>query len=71
MGLEDSLYNSSTVGNVTSKEEEGDGWIWDDATWILCSSFIIFTMQTGTATSDMFLYYCNCLYLLCNKKICQ
>ncbi len=24
-----------------------DGWVWDNATWILCSSFIIFTMQTG------------------------
>ena len=25
----------------------GDGWLWDDATWVLCASFIIFTMQTG------------------------
>ena len=22
-------------------------WYWDDATWILAASFIIFTMQTG------------------------
>ena len=22
-------------------------WEWDDATWILAASFIIFTMQTG------------------------
>ncbi len=35
------------AGNGTTVGEEGDGWIWDDATWILCSSFIIFTMQTG------------------------
>lgn len=25
----------------------GTVWEWDDATWILASSFIIFTMQTG------------------------
>ena len=31
-------------------EETGDGWQWDDATWILCASFIIFTMQTGKDT---------------------
>ena len=24
-----------------------DGWIADDASWILCASFVIFTMQTG------------------------
>ncbi|XP_059079544.1 putative ammonium transporter 3 [Tigriopus californicus] len=29
------------------QDEYDDGWVWDDATWILCSSFIIFTMQTG------------------------
>jgi len=36
--------------NVTFAEEEdvGDDWVPDDATWILCSSFIIFTMQTGS-----------------------
>ena len=28
-------------------QETGDGWLWDDATWVLCASFIIFTMQTG------------------------
>ena len=32
--------------------EAGDGWIWDDATWILCASFIIFTMQTGELNLD-------------------
>ena len=25
----------------------GTIWEWDDATWILAASFIIFTMQTG------------------------
>ncbi len=32
-------------------------WEWDDATWILAASFIIFTMQTGYYNS--FLFYCN------------
>ena len=38
----------ATAGKAAEgREEEGDGWLWDDATWILCASFIIFTMQTG------------------------
>ena len=37
---------NGTAGESGSGDE-GDGWIWDDATWILCASFIIFTMQTG------------------------
>ena len=37
--------SGGTTGTVDG--EAGDGWIWDDATWILCASFIIFTMQTG------------------------
>ena len=36
--------NSTTAAVI---EEYDDGWQWDDATWILCNSFIIFTMQTG------------------------
>lgn len=32
-----SMIGSSSVGPIT----------WDDATWILTSSFIIFTMQSG------------------------
>ena len=39
-------YNSSPGRQDGDGAPEGDGWIWDDATWILCSSFIIFTMQT-------------------------
>jgi hypothetical protein len=43
--------NSTAVENGSFIQEtpitEGDGWLWDDATWILCASFIIFTMQTG------------------------
>ena len=35
--------NISTQAPTTS----GDGWHWDDASWILCASFVIFTMQTG------------------------
>ncbi len=46
-----SFANFSGNGTTTEGEEEGDGWIWDDATWILCSSFIIFTMQTGIRCS--------------------
>ena len=39
--------NGTARGGGSESGEEGDGWIWDDATWILCASFIIFTMQTG------------------------
>ena len=38
---------TATGGVSVDGEAAGDGWIWDDATWILCASFIIFTMQTG------------------------
>ena len=41
---------SVTMGNSTEERDHEpyfDGWLWDDATWILCASFIIFTMQTG------------------------
>ena len=34
-------YNSTEINDVV------DDWLWDDATWIMCASFIIFTMQTG------------------------
>lgn len=44
-------YNTvSNVSNKISTEalmKSGDGWHWDDASWILCASFVIFTMQTG------------------------
>ncbi len=40
--------NTSTTGDG----DQAGPWIydlsWDDATWILTASFIIFTMQTGT-----------------------
>ena len=41
------MSNSTSNDTNYSETEEGDGWLWDDATWILCASFIIFTMQTG------------------------
>ena len=37
-------YNTAS-NNIST--EAGDGWHWDDASWILCASFVIFTMQTG------------------------
>ena len=39
--------NSSNVGNVTVLSEEAAQLNSDDATWILTSAFIIFTMQSG------------------------
>ena len=33
--------------NTTPDPYTVDGWHWDDASWILCASFVIFTMQTG------------------------
>ena len=29
-------------------DDVGTIWQWDDATWILAATFIIFSMQTGT-----------------------
>ena len=44
-----------TTENVTvvseifeTTEAEAEDITWDDATWILTSAFIIFTMQSGT-----------------------
>ena len=42
-----SILNETYDGASGVDTDEGDGWVADDATWILCSSFIIFTMQTG------------------------
>ena len=49
--------NASAVTNssadsetVSGSSESGDAMSWDDATWILTSSFIIFTMQSGTCS---------------------
>lgn len=39
-------------------DESGSIWQWDDATWILAASFIIFSMQTGpTEGKSGFIYY--------------
>eukprot|EP00058_Branchiostoma_floridae_P020952 XP_002606442.1 hypothetical protein BRAFLDRAFT_67694 [Branchiostoma floridae] len=38
---------SAVPNNGTSAPVAGDSLSWDDATWILTSSFIIFTMQSG------------------------
>ncbi|XP_019643214.1 PREDICTED: putative ammonium transporter 3 [Branchiostoma belcheri] len=38
---------NGTAGGGTHTDAAGDGLSWDDATWILTSSFIIFTMQSG------------------------
>ena len=39
------------VGNVTTEEPEKFVviWQWDDASWIMCACFMVFTMQTGFA----------------------
>lgn len=51
----------SSNGTVTSKKLEHQGEItWDDATWILTSSFIIFTMQSGKMLHD----YINMIHSL-------
>lgn len=39
--------NSSTIFNKTLTTEESGPLNSDDATWILTSAFIIFTMQSG------------------------
>jgi hypothetical protein len=37
-------WNDTSVRNPAPRRAI---WEWDDATWILAASFIIFTMQTG------------------------
>ena len=39
--------NNSSYNTIEVEETYEDDWTWDDAAWILCNSFIIFTMQTG------------------------
>ena len=54
--------NSSNAGNVTVLPEEAAQLNSDDATWILTSAFIIFTMQSGFGLVESGLY--NCIYFL-------
>ena len=43
-----SQSESNTTPDPYADPDAGpDGWIADDASWILCASFVIFTMQTG------------------------
>jgi len=42
--------SAANVSGLGGKEEEYV-WIWDDATWILGASFIVFTMQTGESVN--------------------
>ena len=48
--LSENGYLLNVTWNDTSPRavpHSGAIWEWDDATWILAASFIIFTMQTG------------------------
>ena len=47
----DSLPFESLL-RMGDEESEDMLWKWDDATWILAASFIIFTMQTGKKSLD-------------------
>lgn len=55
-------YGFTTIGpvNVTN-EERPSAWVldltWDDATWIITASFIIFTMQTGKALNEIIIAF--------------
>jgi len=53
--------NSSNAQNVTVLSEEPVQLNSDDATWILTSAFIIFTMQSGFGLVESGLY--NFLFL--------
>ena len=59
---------SANVSNVVVKEEEEEEyvWIWDDATWIMGASFIVFTMQTG----DNIEFYEKTKYNFFPPKLC-
>lgn len=50
------LFNETgNVKDAVIPIDDGDDWIWDDATWIMCATFIIFTMQTGEE-----IHTCSC-----------
>ncbi len=59
-------YNSTAETNATTvrstsfyaltTKSPDDAITWDDATWILTSAFIIFTMQSGNVLSDNYLW---------------
>ena len=46
MTMEQRITKRPTIYDVTTKSPD-DEITWDDATWILTSAFIIFTMQSG------------------------
>ncbi len=50
--IEASSYVQTTKGTTVDNGAEG-AITWDDATWILTSSFIIFTMQSGPWVDDL------------------
>ena len=39
--------SDNTADPYADPDAGPDGWIADDASWIMCASFVIFTMQTG------------------------
>ena len=41
------MTSNSSLEKLGKKSYKDIIWQWDDAAWILCNSFIIFTMQTG------------------------
>ncbi|CAB4062675.1 amt [Lepeophtheirus salmonis] len=43
----DEDLNNQTLLLNNYGEDPFDDLLWDDATWIMCASFIVFTMQTG------------------------
>ncbi len=53
-------------GSVYPNEDDSghELWQWDDATWILAASFIIFTMQTGWNLNVSYYYF---LFIKCGK----
>ena len=60
VSLSNSVDSTSFNGDVTERTQE-QGMSWDDATWILTSSFIIFTMQSGACS--------RCAIVICNSKL--
>ncbi len=49
----DVATETSSLNSTSPFKFAEDGWLADDATWILCAAFIIFTMQTGRDVADV------------------
>ena len=67
MTAEHRITEGPTIHDVTTKNPD-DEITWDDATWILTSAFIIFTMQSGESEFPFSSNMCISLFMFAHLK---